>query len=169
MSQIRRFDHVAIAVRDTEAALERLSGGYGLAVVSSEEIESPHVRLTYLDCGNAYIQLVEPLDDESPIAEFLAESGEGLHHICFGVEDVAAGAEALSADGTPPAPIGSGRGRPSAFVAGDSRAACGWRSPSSIATRTSRERPDGFLDRQLGVVVYIAGHQTSYRGEERIQ
>ena len=119
MSQIRRLDHVAIAVRDTDAALERLGGGYALAVVASEEIESPHVRLTYLDCGNAYIQLVEPLDDESPIAEFLAESGEGLHHICFGVDDVAAGAEALSADGTPPAAIGSGRGRPSAFVAGD--------------------------------------------------
>jgi methylmalonyl-CoA/ethylmalonyl-CoA epimerase len=119
MSAIRRLDHVAIAVRDTEAALERLGAGFGLAVLASEEIARPHVRLTYLDCGNASIQLVEPLDDQSPIAEFLAEHGEGLHHICFGVDDVSAGATELSPDGTPPAAIGSGRGRPSAFVAGE--------------------------------------------------
>ena len=119
MSAIRRLDHVAIAVRDTDAALRRLGAGLGLAVLASEEIERPHVRLTYLDCGNACIQLVEPLDDESPVAEFLAAHGEGLHHICFGVDEVAAGAAALSPDGSPPVAIGSGRGRPSAFVAGE--------------------------------------------------
>jgi len=119
VSVIRRLDHVAIAVHDTDAALARLVAGFGLAVLASEEIESPRVRLTYLDCGNATIQLVEPLDRESAVAEFLAAEGEGLHHICFGVEDVPAGAAALSADGSPPAAIGSGRGRPSAFVAGE--------------------------------------------------
>lgn len=119
MSAIRRLDHVAIAVADTEAALRRLGVGFGLEVLASETIERPHVRLTYLDCGNATIQLVEPLDDASPVAEFLAAQGEGLHHICFGVDEVAAGAAALAADGSPPAAIGSGRGRPSAFVAGE--------------------------------------------------
>ncbi|MGD0455565.1 MAG: VOC family protein [Solirubrobacteraceae bacterium] len=119
MTAIRRLDHVAIAVRDTEAALARLESGYGLSVICSEEIERPHVRLTYVDCGNAFIQLVEPLDEAGPIAEFLAENGEGLHHICFGVDDVAAGAAALSPEGSPPPAVGSGRGRPSAFVAGD--------------------------------------------------
>ena len=119
MSAIRRLDHVAIVVRDTDAALERFAGEYGLPVIASEEIERPPVRLTYLDCGNAYIQLVEPLDDESPIAAFLATEGEGLHHICFGVDDVEAGATMLASDGAPPAAIGSGRGRPSAFVSGE--------------------------------------------------
>lgn len=117
MSAIRSLDHIAIAVRDTEAALARFADGYGLPVIASEEIERPHVRLTYLDCGNACIQLVEPLDEESPIAEFLAAEGEGLHHLCFGVEDVPAAAAEL-AGGVAPAAIGSGRGRPSAFVAG---------------------------------------------------
>jgi methylmalonyl-CoA/ethylmalonyl-CoA epimerase len=116
---IRRLDHVAIAVRDTQAALARFGAGYGLSVLSSEEIERPHVRLTYLDCGNALIQLVEPLDQKSPIAEFLAERGEGLHHICFGVDDVVLGATALSCEHLEPPVVGSGRGRPSAFVAGE--------------------------------------------------
>lgn len=116
---IRRLDHVAIAVRDTEKAIARLARGYGLSVVSSEELEQPRVRLTYIDCGNVFIQLVEPLDEASPVAGFLAEHGEGLHHICFGVDDVEAGAAELSSEGVPPAALGSGRGRPSAFVAGE--------------------------------------------------
>jgi methylmalonyl-CoA/ethylmalonyl-CoA epimerase len=123
MTQLRRLDHVAIAVRDTAAALARFETGFGLSVISSEEIEQPHVRLTYIDCGNSMIQLVEPLDEDSPIAEFLEAHGEGLHHICFGVEDVPGAAAALSPARTPPAALGSGRGRPSAFVAGE--APCG--------------------------------------------
>ena len=73
------------------------------------------MRLTYLDAGNAYLQLVEPLDDESPLASWLDEHGEGLHHICFGVDDVGKAISALSDPGTEVV-LGSGRGRPSGFV-----------------------------------------------------
>ena len=67
---LRRLDHVAVLVRDTDEALRFYSGRLGLAVASSEEIPSPHVRLTYLDAGNAYIQLVQPLTGtlRSPLA-----------------------------------------------------------------------------------------------------
>jgi methylmalonyl-CoA/ethylmalonyl-CoA epimerase len=123
MTVVRRLDHVAIAVRDTAAALARFQTGFGLSVIASEEIEQPHVRLTYIDCGNSMIQLVEPLDEASPIAEFLQTHGEGLHHICFGADEVPGAAAALSSTGTAPAALGSGRGRPSAFVVGD--APCG--------------------------------------------
>ena len=144
MTAIRRLDHVAIVVRDTEAALDRLGAGFGLEVVSSEEIEQPHVRLTYLDCGNAFIQLVEPLDGGSPLAEYLAEHGEGLHHICFGVDDVEAGAAALAADGSPPQALGSGRGRTSAFVAGEMP--CGIRvEVTEFRREEDVERSEGWL------------------------
>jgi hypothetical protein len=76
------------------------------------------VRLTYLDTGNAFVQLVEPLDGESAVAQWLDEHGEGVHHLCFGVDDVAAAAAAL-ADGTGgDVTLGTGRGRVSAFVPG---------------------------------------------------
>jgi methylmalonyl-CoA/ethylmalonyl-CoA epimerase len=112
---LRRLDHVAVLVRDTETALSFYSGRLGLSVASSEEIASPHVRLTYLDAGNAYLQLVEPLDEQSQLARRLDEHGEGLHHICFGVDDVAETIAALSDPGTEVV-LGSGRGRPSGFV-----------------------------------------------------
>ena len=114
-TELRRLDHVAIVVRDTEAALGFYSGHLGLTVQSSQEIANPPVRLTYLDAGNAYIQLVEPLSSEGPLVDWLDEHGDGLHHICFGVDDVAASAASFSDEGAP-IEIGTGRGRPSSFL-----------------------------------------------------
>ena len=115
MSQLRRLDHVAIVVRDTDEALRFYRDHLGLRVVSSEEIPAPRVRLTHLDAGNAYVQLVEPLTADSPVARWLDERGEGLHHLCFGVDDVAASIAELSDDGSA-VTLGSGRGRVSGFV-----------------------------------------------------
>jgi hypothetical protein len=93
----------------------------GLPLVLTEEIPSADVRLTYLDCGNLYLQLVEPLSGESELGRYLETHGEGLHHLCFAVDDVVEGAMSL-ADGSAEAPkLGSGRGRVSAFVPGPSR------------------------------------------------
>ena len=117
MTLLRRLDHVAVLVRDTQDALRYYEGELGLPVHSSEEIESPPVRLTYLDAGNAFVQLVEPLDPASTLGLWLDEHGEGLHHICFGVDDVSSAVAALS-DGAEPT-LGSGRGRTSAFVTTD--------------------------------------------------
>lgn len=114
---LRRLDHVGIAVRNTEIALEYFSGILGLKVVHTEERASPPVRLTYLDTGNAYLQLVEPLSDDSAVSSFLREHGEGMHHVCFGVDGVGAVAGSLSQNDDPPT-IGGGRGRASAFVPG---------------------------------------------------
>lgn len=118
---IRRLDHVAVAVADTERALSHFCGRLGLSVVSTEVISRPNVRLTYLDAGNVYIQLVEPLDDASPAAAHLAERGEGLHHICFGVDDVDADARSLAEERDAQLSFASGRGRASAFVPGSPR------------------------------------------------
>jgi methylmalonyl-CoA/ethylmalonyl-CoA epimerase len=117
VTPIRRLDHVAVVVRDTEAALAHFSGRLGLHIVHQDELDSPPVRLTYLDVGNAFIQLVEPRDSDSEIARWLAANGEGLHHLCFGVDDVGAAVDELSDDGGPRT-LGHGRGRVSGFVGG---------------------------------------------------
>jgi methylmalonyl-CoA/ethylmalonyl-CoA epimerase len=113
---IRRLDHVAIVVRSTEDALAHFSGRLGLPVVSSEELEVPAVRLTYLSTGNAFLQLIEPLSAEGPIASFLETHGEGMHHVCFGADDPIQDATALGVAGA--ATAGHGRGRVSAFAPG---------------------------------------------------
>jgi methylmalonyl-CoA/ethylmalonyl-CoA epimerase len=119
VSLIRRLDHVAIAVRDTDVALRTYQGALGLPIVHEEVLEGLSVRLTYLDAGNAYIQLVEPLEPTVELSRWIDEHGEGLHHICFGVDDPVAAAAELAQDGSPPPVPGSGRGRVSSFVPGD--------------------------------------------------
>jgi methylmalonyl-CoA/ethylmalonyl-CoA epimerase len=118
---IRRLDHVALVVSDTRQALEYFSGSLGLQVAHTEDLETPRVRLTYLDVGNTFIQLVEPLDADSEVAHVLRSEGEGVHHLCFGVRDVAAAVEVLSDSVSPRLPLGQGRGRVSGFVGGPVR------------------------------------------------
>ncbi len=116
---IRRLDHLAVAVADTDAALEYFRDRLGLSVVAVDFPPEVPVKLTYLDLGNTYLQLVEPLDAGHPLAAWLAEHGDGLHHICFGVDDVTAELTRLGPEGAPLLPLGSGRGRPAGFVAGE--------------------------------------------------
>lgn len=116
MTPVRRLDHVAIAVRDADSAVAEFSARLGLRQVHSEELSRPAVRLTYLDAGNCFIQLVQPLSPDAEIAAWLDEHGEGVHHVCFGVDDVAAAVAAIG--GEAPSAVGSGRGRVSAFVPG---------------------------------------------------
>jgi methylmalonyl-CoA/ethylmalonyl-CoA epimerase len=120
MTPIRRLDHIGIAVRSTGTALTYFSEHLGLRVVHVDIVEELAVRLTYLDAGNAFLQLVEPLDDSSPVATSLVENGEGVHHICFAVDVVPSAALALS-ETEDSVRLGRGRGRAAAFVPGPVR------------------------------------------------
>jgi methylmalonyl-CoA/ethylmalonyl-CoA epimerase len=116
---IRRLDHVAVAVRDTDSALTHFRDVLGLEVVAVDYPPELPVKLTYLNLGNAWLQLVEPLTEDHPLAAWLGANGEGLHHICFGVEDVQQELARIGPEGAPVPPLASGRGRPAGFPAGD--------------------------------------------------
>lgn len=113
---ITGVDHVAVIVHDIDAALPYYTGQLGFSLVGDELALDGAVRLAYLDCGpgSSMIQLVSPRHP-GPLAEFLASRGEGLHHICFTVEDIAATLAAL-APGTDVAIGMGGRGRRTAFL-----------------------------------------------------
>jgi methylmalonyl-CoA/ethylmalonyl-CoA epimerase len=114
--RLRRIDHVAVAVRDTDAALGYFCGRLGLNVAHTDVLDAPAIVLTYLDVGNAYLQLIAPRSADSDLARWLDLHGEGMHHVCFGVEDVAGAAAALSSTDVSEIALGHGRGRTSAFV-----------------------------------------------------
>ncbi len=82
------LDHLAIAVPDTEAALQLWRDTFGLTLLFSEVVNEGTVRLTHLDLGNCHLQLVEPLTPDHPLQAWLAEHGSGLHHFCLHVDDV---------------------------------------------------------------------------------
>jgi methylmalonyl-CoA/ethylmalonyl-CoA epimerase len=146
VSLLRRLDHVAVVVRDTASAVRFFETELGLRVLQTERVESPRAQLTYLDAGNIYIQLVEPLDESSEIAASLAKRGEGLHHICFSVENIADAASKLSHNGASPM-LGSGRGRVSAFVPGE--------LPFGLRVELTDYRYDEDVDRNAGFLGQI--------------
>jgi methylmalonyl-CoA/ethylmalonyl-CoA epimerase len=89
---LQRIDHVGIACRCLEAAIEKYASVFGLAVVSQEVNEEQGVREAMLAVSAApsasYVQLLEPLADDTPVGKFLARRGEGLHHVGYAVANV---------------------------------------------------------------------------------
>jgi methylmalonyl-CoA/ethylmalonyl-CoA epimerase len=113
---ISGVDHVAVIVHDIDRALPYYIDQLGFTLLNDELALNDTVRLAYLDCGpgSSMIQLVCPLRP-GPLADYLESRGEGLHHICFTVEDIAATLAAL-APGAEIAVGMGGRGRRTAFL-----------------------------------------------------
>jgi len=84
---IGKIDHVGIAVRSIAEA-RGLYEAMGLTVEAIEEVPHEGVRVAMIVCGESRIELLEPMNDESPIAKFLARRGPGIHHLCLGSDDV---------------------------------------------------------------------------------
>lgn len=95
------LDHIAIAVKDTDVALETWRDQLGFPVLFSEIVNDGAVKLTHLDMGNCHLQLVEPMIDGHPLHDWLDANGNGLHHLCLKVDNVA---QAMAASPVPTAP-----------------------------------------------------------------
>jgi methylmalonyl-CoA/ethylmalonyl-CoA epimerase len=105
MSDLTRVDHIGIACRDLEAAIEFYRSTYGFEVAHIEVNEEQGVREAMLrvngtDDGRAtYLQLLEPTREDSAIGKYIAKRGEGIHHIAFGTADVVGTTERIVASG----------------------------------------------------------------------
>ena len=116
---LTEIDHVAIAVRDLEAAVAWYSSVLGATVEHREVVGSDGVEEALVRVADSYIQLLTPTSGSSPVARFLERRGEGLHHVAFRVEDCAAALEAVKASGgrvIDEAPRPGSRGTTVAFV-----------------------------------------------------
>ncbi len=98
LGALGRIHHVAVVVRDLDTALGFYSDMLGLPVELVMPVPQDQVRIGFLTVGESRIELVEPTDDASGVARYLATRGEGFHHVCFEVPDLAAALDSL-ADG----------------------------------------------------------------------
>lgn len=97
---ITGLSHVSIVVPDLAAALEKLRATYGLTAGAIKVNEEQGVRMTYIDLGNARIELMEPSRVDSPVAKFLERNPKGgIHHFCLGVDSVEKTTTELTAAG----------------------------------------------------------------------
>jgi methylmalonyl-CoA/ethylmalonyl-CoA epimerase len=97
--RLQRIDHVGYAVDDLDEAVRYHERVYGAEVAHRETMERDGVREALVAVGGSFIQLLEPTRPDSPVARFLERHGEGVHHVGYGVADVAATLDELRGHG----------------------------------------------------------------------
>jgi methylmalonyl-CoA/ethylmalonyl-CoA epimerase len=96
---IQSIDHLGIAVRSIDEAVPIYETALGLRCLGREEVASQRVKTAFFDVGGVHLELLEPTAPDSPIAKFLAEKGEGIHHIAFRTDDIKGQLEQAAAGG----------------------------------------------------------------------
>ncbi len=84
----QRMHHVGIAVKSLEEAVARYRGLFGAGEPVWHESKERSIKAAVLNVGGTNIELLQPTGPQSPFTKFIADHGEGLHHICFAVQDV---------------------------------------------------------------------------------
>jgi methylmalonyl-CoA epimerase len=92
------IDHLGIAVKSLAAA-KGIYEKLGLSVSQEEVVEAEQVRLIMVPVGESRLELLEATSETSAIAKFIAERGEGLHHVSLRVPDLEAAVQRLKKDG----------------------------------------------------------------------
>ena len=94
-----KIDHIGIAVKSLAAAVKTYEDVIGLRVSGYETVEDQGVNLAMIPLGDSRIELLEPLDDNSPIEKFMKKRGEGMHHIAVAVDNIEEALERFKASG----------------------------------------------------------------------
>ena len=85
---VNYIDHVGVAVKDIEAALEFFRKVFDVPDAQIELLEDQGVRATLIEVGQTRLELLEPTGPESGVGRFIERRGEGLHHLAFNVTDI---------------------------------------------------------------------------------
>jgi methylmalonyl-CoA/ethylmalonyl-CoA epimerase len=97
--RLGRIHHVAVIVEHLDPALAFWRDALGLELEVVQEMADDRVRIAFLPIGESKIELVQPTDDSTGAARFLAKNGEGFHHVCFEVANLAETLLRLEIDG----------------------------------------------------------------------
>lgn len=88
MVKLLNLDHVAIAVRDLDDAIDGYRTRYRVEPVFREVVEEQGVEEAMIPVGGSFVQLLRPLGEDTAVGRFLEKNGEGLHHIAYAVTNI---------------------------------------------------------------------------------
>ena len=112
---LKKIDHIGIAVKNIDEAVKLYTDIMGLEPGNPEVLESAGVKIAMIPVGESKVELIEPMRSDSVVARFIAQYGEGLHHLAFEVDDIDTALTILKAgevplvDKTPRSSISGGR------------------------------------------------------------
>ncbi len=87
---IEKVHHIGVAVQSIAETLQVFGDALGLMVEHTEVVAEQGVKVAFLPVGETHLELLEPTNENGPIANFLRRRGEGIHHICLEVDDIGA-------------------------------------------------------------------------------
>lgn len=93
------IDHIGVAVKSIDAALEFWERTLGVSCHGVEEVAEQKVKTAFLPLKDSEVELLEPTAEDSPVAKFIAKKGEGMHHMALRVDDLEAALAELKAKG----------------------------------------------------------------------
>ena len=96
---LSRIDHVGIAVRDLDQAIQLYERRLGLRATNRERLESEGIEVAMIPIGESRIELISPIGPESKVEKFLRERGEAVHHVAYATDDVAGALRRAARDG----------------------------------------------------------------------
>ena len=96
---LRKIEHLGIAVKDMEASKKLFATLLGTACYKEEEVASEHVKTAFFSTGESKVELLQATSPDSAIARFIEKKGEGMHHVAFDVADIDAEIARLKAEG----------------------------------------------------------------------
>ena len=96
---LNKISHLGIAVKDLDAVLSFYADSLGLECAGQEEVPSQKVKVAFLPLGQTNIELLESTEPDGPIAKFIENRGEGIHHIAIEVDDIEQALAELKAKG----------------------------------------------------------------------
>lgn len=95
----KKINHIGVAVKSIEASAPFYRDVLGMTFEGEEVVAAQKVKVAFFAVGESRIELLEPTDDDSPVAKFLEKNGEGTHHVAYEVDDLVATLARLKAAG----------------------------------------------------------------------
>lgn len=96
---MNKVEHIGIAVKNLEKSNDLFAKLLGASSYKTETVESEGVKTSFFKVGENKIELLEATKVDSPIAKFIENKGEGIHHIAFDVADIEKEIKRLKAEG----------------------------------------------------------------------
>jgi len=96
---LKKIEHIGVAVQDIEKSIPLFRDILGIPLEKVYESDAIKTKIAFFPLGDSTIELIEAMDPSSPVAKFIQKRGEGIHHICFGVENVEAALRHFEAQG----------------------------------------------------------------------
>jgi methylmalonyl-CoA epimerase len=85
---LTRIHHVGVAVTDMDESIRLYTGTFGAELLMRKVSEKDGLEAAFIKTGDGEVELLRPMDDETPVGKFLAKRGPGLHHVAYAVPDI---------------------------------------------------------------------------------